>query len=190
MTEFNAGTASAFDERSDKSVETHVFDKPILVITEPADTVGSAKGVLKGEGSGNKPPSYTREADVTTYAACRPENDDTIYADGSTDFVRDTEITNPESTSLDPDTSVRRMDSCKKVTKGDKITVLEAEPSERSLVETESGKMVRSRETSEDEVEHSKDALSSISKFATHVRNTSDEDPVNGTDLNVNHKRA
>lgn len=69
ITELNAGAAVAFDHRSDESVKTHLFKKTIFVATEPADTVGSAKGVLKGEGSGNKPSLYTCEADVATYAA-------------------------------------------------------------------------------------------------------------------------
>lgn len=53
ITDLNAGTALALDERTAKSGESHYIKKAIFVITEPADTVGSAKGVSKGEGSGN-----------------------------------------------------------------------------------------------------------------------------------------
>lgn len=47
------GTALALDLCSKKPVDTANFECASLMMTEPADTVGSAVGVLKGEGTGN-----------------------------------------------------------------------------------------------------------------------------------------
>lgn len=59
MTDFNAGAAEAFDECPNKPIEPAKFKKIALIIPEPMDTVGTAKGVSKGEGPGNKPPVNT-----------------------------------------------------------------------------------------------------------------------------------
>ncbi len=97
ITELNAVTALAFDEWSSESVCWAYFGCAALVIAEPADTVGPACGVLYGEGSGNRPSVNTCEIDVTTYASCRPDDDNTIYADGMTDFSWDKDTADTES---------------------------------------------------------------------------------------------
>lgn len=101
ITELNIGTALPLDDCSLASVKSAYMEKTALVIAMPADTVGTAKGVLEGEGSGNKPSVNTCEVDVTREAACVPEDDDTAYANGKADLLDDTEITNIESTSVD-----------------------------------------------------------------------------------------
>lgn len=101
ITELNIGTALSLDKCSFASVESAYIEKTAFVIAIPADTVGTAKGVLEGEGSGNKPSVNTCEVDVTREAACVPEDDDTAYANGKADLVDDTDMTNIESTSVD-----------------------------------------------------------------------------------------
>lgn len=103
---------------------------------------------------------------------------------------RDTEITNSESTSLDSETSDCCTDCIVKVVKGDKSSSMESEPPKCSKMESENGASVCVAEVDDDEKVTPVDTGPSLVKFATHVRNTSEDDPVLNTENNERHKVA
>ena len=184
----NVGMVSVPDERLDKLAEMYHPDKFTPATIEFVDIAGLVKGASKGEGLGNKFLSHIREVDAIIHVVRCFENDDITHVDGSVDSARDIETINLELILSDLDILNRRIDSRKKVMKGDKTLAPEVAFLERLAAEMEEGKTARSVEISEDELEYLKEVSLLTIKPVIYACNMGEDDFNAGIESNPFYK--
>jgi len=160
----NVGVVSVPDPRLDKLAEMYNPQKVTPAVVEFVDIAGLVRGASKGEGLGNKFLSHIRQVDAIVHVVRCFEDPNIVHVDGSVDPQRDIETINLELILSDIETLERRIDKAKKLAKGDKKYLAEAEFLERLSKHLEEGKAARSfpcDDASEKEILDSADLLSS-----------------------------
>ena len=149
----NVGVVSVPDERLQWLAELHNPKKVTPAVIEFVDIAGLVKGASKGEGLGNKFLSNIRNTDAIVHVVRCFEDSNVTHVEGGTDPLRDIDIINMELIMADIEMVERRIDKCQKAAKGDKKFLKEAELFTDLLAHLNAGKLARTFECSEDDME-------------------------------------
>ncbi|MGN1481801.1 redox-regulated ATPase YchF [Porcipelethomonas sp.] len=182
--EKNIGIVSVPDERLDKLAEMYHPDKFTPATLEFVDIAGLVKGASKGEGLGNKFLADIREVDAIVHVVRCFEDIDIIHVDGEINPARDIETINLELIFSDIEMVERRIDRTKKLAKGDKKYLAEAEFLERLKSHLEAGKSARAFDYTEDEKEIIKSTPLLSGKPVIYAANLCEDDFINNIDTN------
>ena len=185
----NVGVVSVPDERIDKLVEIYQPQKVTHAIVEFVDIAGLVKGASKGEGLGNKFLSHIRETDAIVQVVRCFENSNIVHVDGNVEPIRDIETINFELIFADLETIEKRLDKAKKMLKADKKYQFEIDTLEKVKKALEEGKVARSLEYSEDELEVLKDTFLLTMKKVLYVANI-DETEIENPEANEHFKKV
>ena len=150
----NVGVVSVPDERLNWLAELHNPKKLTPAVIEFVDIAGLVKGASKGEGLGNKFLSNIRTTDAIVHVVRCFEDTNVTHVEGSTDPLRDIEIINLELVMADMEMVERRIDKAQKAMKGgDKKAAREAELFGELLKHLNEGKLARTFDGTEDDMQ-------------------------------------
>ena len=173
----NVGVVSVPDERLDYLAGIYSPEKFTPATIEFVDIAGLVRGASKGEGLGNKFLSHIREVDAIIEVVRCFDDGNIIHVEGSVDPMRDIETVEYELIFADLETVDKRLQRSEKMKKsGDKYYLLESETYQKIKDWLEKGKMVRSLELSEDEMEIKKGLFLLTDKPVIYVANISEDD--------------
>ncbi len=181
----NVGVVSVPDERVEKLAEIYKPQKVTNAVVEFVDIAGLVKGASKGEGLGNQFLSHIRETDAIVQVVRCFENSNIVHVDGSVDPIRDIETINFELIFADLETIDKRLEKAKKMLKADKKYQFEIDTLERVKQALEAGKVARSLDYKEEELEILKDSFLLTMKKTLYVANIK-EDEIENRDSNEN----
>ena len=181
----NVGVVSVPDERVEKLAEIYKPQKVTNAVVEFVDIAGLVKGASKGEGLGNQFLSHIRETDAIVQVVRCFENSNIVHVDGNVDPIRDIETINFELIFADLETIDKRLEKAKKMLKADKKYQFEIDTLERVKQALESGKVARSLDYKEEELEILKDSFLLTMKKTLYVANIK-EDEIENPDSNEN----
>ena len=181
----NVGVVPVPDERLDNLAKMYNPQKVTHAIIEFVDIAGLVKGASKGEGLGNKFLSHIRETDAICEVVRCFEDSNIIHVDGSINPVRDIQTINLELIFADLETVERRIDRSSKMIKADRKYQFELDTWKKVREALENGKMARSLDYSEEELEVIKDAFLLTMKPILYVANVSEEQLSDNNDANV-----
>lgn len=181
----NVGVVPVPDERLDNLAKMYNPQKVTHAIIEFVDIAGLVKGASKGEGLGNKFLSHIRETDAICEVVRCFEDSNIIHVDGSINPVRDIQTINLELIFADLETVEKRIDRSSKMIKADKKYQFELDTWKKVREALENGKMARSLDYSEEELEVIKDAFLLTMKPILYVANVSEEQLSDNNDANV-----
>lgn len=185
----NVGVVSVPDERVEKLAEIYKPQKVTNAVVEFVDIAGLVKGASKGEGLGNKFLSHIRETDAIVQVVRCFENSNIVHVDGNVDPIRDIETINFELIFADLETIDKRLEKAKKMLKADKKYQFEIDTLERVKQALEAGKVARSLDYKEEELEILKDSFLLTMKKALYVANIN-EDEIENPDGNENVRKV
>ena len=150
----NVGVVTVPDERLEWLRDFHNPKKFTPAVIEFVDIAGLVEGASKGEGLGNKFLSNIRTTDAIIHVVRCFDDSNVTHVEGSTDPLRDIDIINLELVLADVEMVERRLDKAQKAAKsGDKKFAHEAEVLQGLLEHLNEGKLARTYECSEDEME-------------------------------------
>ena len=150
----NVGVVTVPDERLEWLRDFHNPKKFTPAVIEFVDIAGLVKGASKGEGLGNKFLSNIRTTDAIVHVVRCFDDSNVTHVEGSTDPLRDIDIINLELVLADVEMVERRLDKAQKAAKsGDKKFAHEAEVLKGLLDHLNEGKLARTYDCSEDEME-------------------------------------
>ncbi len=181
----NVGVVPVPDERLDNLAKMYNPQKVTHAIIEFVDIAGLVKGASKGEGLGNKFLSHIRETDAICEVVRCFEDSNIIHVDGSINPVRDIQTINLELIFADLETVEKRIDRSSKMIKADKKYQFELDTWKKVREALQNGKMARSLDYSEEELEVIKDAFLLTMKPILYVANVSEEQLSDNNDANV-----
>ncbi len=181
----NVGVVPVPDERLDNLAKMYNPQKVTHAVIEFVDIAGLVKGASKGEGLGNKFLSHIRETDAICEVVRCFEDSNIIHVDGSINPVRDIQTINLELIFADLETVEKRIDRSSKMIKADKKYQFELDTWKKVREALENGKMARSLDYSEEELEVIKDAFLLTMKPILYVANVSEEQLSDNNDANV-----
>ena len=181
----NVGVVPVPDERLDNLAKMYNPQKVTHAVIEFVDIAGLVKGASKGEGLGNKFLSHIRETDAICEVVRCFEDSNIIHVDGSINPVRDIETINLELIFADLETVEKRIDRSSKMIKADKKYQFELDTWKKVREALQNGKMARSLDYSEEELEVIKDAFLLTMKPILYVANVSEEQLSDNNDANV-----
>ena len=154
-------------------------------IIEFVDIAGLVKGASKGEGLGNKFLSHIRETDAICEVVRCFEDSNIIHVDGSINPVRDIQTINLELIFADLETVEKKNRQKQQNDKGRQKYQFELDTWKKVREALENGKMARSLDYSEEELEVIKDAFLLTMKPILYVANVSEEQLSDNNDANV-----
>lgn len=184
----NVGIVSVPDERLEALAKMYNPEKFTPATLEFVDIAGLVKGASKGEGLGNKFLANIREVDAIVHVVRCFENSDIIHVDGDINPQRDIETIDLELIFSDIEMLERRIDRTKKLAKGDKKYVAEAEFLESLKAHLESGKSARSYPFTEEEQEIIKTTPLLSAKPVIFAANLCEDDFRNNIDTNPHYR--
>ncbi len=150
----NVGVVSVPDARLQWLSEFHKPKKTTPAVIEFVDIAGLVKGASKGEGLGNKFLSNIRNTDAIVHVVRCFDDANVTHVEGGTDPLRDIEIIQLELVMADLEMVERRVDKCQKAAKGgDKKCLREAQVLERLLAHVNAGKLARTFDGTDDEMD-------------------------------------
>ncbi|MBQ7566332.1 MAG: redox-regulated ATPase YchF [Oscillospiraceae bacterium] len=150
----NVGMVTVPDERLEWLRDVHQPKKFTPAVIEFVDIAGLVKGASKGEGLGNKFLGNIRSTDAIVHVVRCFDDPNITRHENSTDPLNDIEIINMELIMADIEMVERRIDKAEKAFKGgDKKFQHEADVFRRLLAHLNEGKLARTFEASEDELE-------------------------------------
>lgn len=180
----NVGIVDVPDERIDKLAEMYNPKKVTRAYIEFVDIAGLVKGASKGEGLGNKFLASIRECDAIVHVVRCFENDNITHVDGSVDPVRDIETINLELIFSDLEMIERKIDRTKKALKGDKSLAGELALYERVKEALENGRLAKSLDYTEEELDLMKDVFLITMKPVIYAANVSEDAFTKGIENN------
>jgi len=184
----NVGIVSVPDERLEVLAKMYNPEKFTPATLEFVDIAGLVKGASKGEGLGNKFLANIREVDAIVHVVRCFENSDIVHVDGDINPQRDIETIDLELIFSDIEMLERRIDRTKKLAKGDKKYVAEAEFLESLKAHLESGKSARSYPFTEEEQEIIKTTPLLSAKPVIFAANLCEDDFRNNIDTNPHYR--
>jgi len=181
----NVGVVNVPDERIENLAKIYNPQKVTNAVIEFVDIAGLVKGASRGEGLGNKFLSHIRETDSIVQVVRCFENSNIVHVDGQVNPVRDIETINFELIFADLETLEKRLDKAKKMLKADKKYQFEIDTLEKVKKALEEGKVARSLDYSEEELEVLKDSFLLTMKPTLYIANV-DEGDLENPDNNSN----
>ena len=173
----NVGVVAVPDGRLDVLAEMYHPEKYTPATIEFVDIAGLVKGASRGEGLGNKFLSHIREVDAIVHVVRCFEDDNVVHVDGSVNAARDIETINLELIFADLETVDKRIDHCRKMSKGgDKKLQQEAALLERVKAHLESEQPVRTMDVTDEEKDIIRQCFFLTSKPVIYVANISEDD--------------
>ncbi|MEK7183371.1 MAG: redox-regulated ATPase YchF [Patescibacteria group bacterium] len=174
----NVGVVEVPDQRVDVLAKMSQTHKIIKTAIEFVDIAGLVKGAHKGEGLGNKFLSNIRETDMIAHVVRSFKNDDIIHVDGSVDPIRDVEVIELELAMADHATVEKMLDGVKNKLKAGKDPEVVAQVSalEKWLTALSAGKLARTVEFTDEELETIKDIRLLTNKPILYIVNVNEED--------------
>ena len=139
----NVGMVAVPDARLAALAAMHKPEKITPAMVEFVDIAGLVRGASKGEGLGNKFLSHIREVDAIIHVVRCFDDDNVVHVEGGADPTRDIEIIDTELALADLDAAERRLDKAKKLSKGDKKYLAEAEALEALRAWLDEGRSAR-----------------------------------------------
>ena len=149
----NVGVVTVPDERLNVLGEMYHTKKIIPAAIEFVDIAGLVKGASKGEGLGNQFLANIREVDAIVHVVRCFEDSNIVHVDGSIDPLRDIETINLELIFSDLEILERRISKAVRAARNDKTIAKELALMERIKAHLEDGKMAKSFDDINDEVE-------------------------------------
>ena len=180
----NVGVVAVPDERLDKLAQMYNPKKVTHAYIEFVDIAGLVKGASKGEGLGNKFLASIRECDAIVHVVRCFEDENITHVDGSVDPVRDIETINLELIFSDIEMIDRKIERTKKAMKGDKTLAGELALYERVKEALEAGKLAKSLDYTDEELDLMKEAFLITMKPVIYAANVAEDDFVNGIENN------
>ena len=180
----NVGIVDVPDERIDELAKMYNPKKVTRAFIEFVDIAGLVKGASKGEGLGNKFLASIRECDAIVHVVRCFEDENITHVDGSVDPVRDIETINLELIFSDIEMIDRKIERTKKAMKGDKTLAGELALYERVKEALEAGKLAKSLDYTDEELDLMKEAFLITMKPVIYAANVAEDDFVNGIENN------
>ena len=181
----NVGIVDVPDERIDELAKMYNPKKVTRAFIEFVDIAGLVKGASKGEGLGNKFLSHIREVDAIVHVVRCFEDANITHVDGSVDPVRDIETINLELIFSDIEMIDRKIERTKKALKGDKTLAGELALYERVKEALEAGKLAKSLDYTDEELELMKEVFLITMKPVLYAANVAEDDFANGIENNT-----
>lgn len=181
----NVGIVDVPDERIDELAKMYNPKKVTRAFIEFVDIAGLVKGASKGEGLGNKFLASIRECDAIVHVVRCFEDANITHVDGSVDPVRDIETINLELIFSDIEMIDRKIERTKKALKGDKSLAGELALYERVKEALEAGKLAKSLDYTDEELELMKEVFLITMKPVIYAANVAEDDFANGIENNV-----
>ena len=180
----NVGIVDVPDERIDELAKMYNPKKVTRAFIEFVDIAGLVKGASKGEGLGNKFLASIRECDAIVHVVRCFEDANITHVDGSVDPVRDIETINLELIFSDIEMIDRKIERTKKALKGDKTLAGELALYERVKEALEAGKLAKSLDYTDEELELVKEVFLITMKPVIYAANVAEDDFANGIENN------
>ncbi len=180
----NVGIVDVPDERIDELAKMYNPKKVTRAFIEFVDIAGLVKGASKGEGLGNKFLASIRECDAIVHVVRCFEDENITHVDGSVDPVRDIETINLELIFSDIEMIDRKIERTKKAMKGDKTLAGELALYERVKEALEAGKLAKSLNYTDEELDLLKDVFLITMKPVIYAANVAEDDFANGIENN------
>ena len=180
----NVGIVDVPDERIDELAKIYNPKKVTRAFIEFVDIAGLVKGASKGEGLGNKFLASIRECDAIVHVVRCFEDENITHVDGSVDPVRDIETINLELIFSDIEMIDRKIERTKKAMKGDKTLAGELALYERVKEALEAGKLAKSLDYTDEELDLMKDVFLITMKPVIYAANVAEDDFANGIENN------
>lgn len=180
----NVGIVDVPDERIDELAKMYNPKKVTRAFIEFVDIAGLVKGASKGEGLGNKFLASIRECDAIVHVVRCFEDANITHVDGSVDPVRDIETINLELIFSDIEMIDRKIERTKKALKGDKTLAGELALYERVKEALEAGKLAKSLDYTDEELELMKEVFLITMKPVIYAANVAEDDFANGIENN------
>ncbi|MFA9375137.1 MAG: redox-regulated ATPase YchF [Lachnotalea sp.] len=149
----NVGIVTVPDERLTLLGNLYSSKKVTPAVMEFVDIAGLVKGASKGEGLGNQFLSTIREVDAIVHVVRCFDDTNVIHVDGNVNPIRDIETINLELIFSDIEILERRIAKATKGAKNDKALAKELDLLIRIKDHLENGKMAKSFEINDDELE-------------------------------------
>ena len=178
------GIVDVPDERIDELAKMYNPKKVTRAFIEFVDIAGLVKGASKGEGLGNKFLASIRECDAIVHVVRCFEDENITHVDGSVDPVRDIETINLELIFSDIEMIDRKIERTKKAMKGDKTLAGELALYERVKEALEAGKLAKSLDYTDEELDLLKDVFLITMKPVIYAANVAEDDFANGIENN------
>ena len=172
----NIGIAFVPDPRLKVLEEFYNAQKVTPATVEFVDIAGLVKGASKGEGLGNQFLANIREVDAIVHVVRCFEDDNVVHVDGSVDPVRDIETINLELIFSDIEILERRIAKTARGARNDKALAEELKLLEKIKAHLEEGKLAKTLELSEEELELSKEFNLLTDKPVIYAANVSEDD--------------
>ena len=180
----NVGIVDVPHERIDELAKMYNPKKVTRAFIEFVDIAGLVKGASKGEGLGNKFLASIRECDAIVHVVRCFEDANITHVDGSVDPVRDIETINLELIFSDIEMIDRKIERTKKALKGDKTLAGELALYERVKEALEAGKLAKSLDYTDEELELMKEVFLITMKPVIYAANVAEDDFANGIENN------
>lgn len=150
----SVGIVAVPDERVDKLADFSKSAKKIPAAIEFVDIAGLVKGASTGEGLGNKFLSHIREVDAIAEVVRIYEDRNITHVSGAVDPINDIGVINLELILADIQTVSKRLANIERDAKrGVKEAVIEKEILDRIMLTLEAGKLARSLELKQEEIQ-------------------------------------
>lgn len=177
----NVGVVEVPDPRLAVLSQMSKSEKIIPTAIEFVDIAGLVKGAHEGAGLGNKFLANIREVDMIAHVVRSFENKDIIHVDGSVDPVRDVEVIEMELALADLAVVEKMLDTVKGKMKSGKNAEMAAQASalEKWQGALAAGKLARSVELTDEEVEAMKGVQLLTNKPILYVVNVNEDDAKN-----------
>jgi ribosome-binding ATPase len=174
----NVGVVEVPDTRLPVLAQMSKSEKIIPTAIEFVDIAGLVKGAHEGAGLGNKFLANIREVDMIAHVVRSFENKDIVHVDGSVDPVRDVEVIEMELALADLVVVEKMLDTVKGKMKSGKSGDLAAQASalEKWQFALAAGKLARSIELTDEEVEAMRGVQLLTNKPILYVVNVNEDD--------------
>lgn len=174
----NVGVVEVPDPRLAILSGMSTSEKIIPTAIEFVDIAGLVKGAHEGAGLGNKFLANIREVDMIAHVVRAFENKDIVHVDGSVDPARDVEVIEMELALADLAIVEKMLDTVKSKMKSGKNAELSAQASalEKWQLALAAGKLARTVELTDEEVEAMKGVQLLTNKPILYVVNVHEDD--------------
>ena len=180
----NVGVVTVPDPRLD-ALAAIVNPKQVLPTTvEFVDIAGLVRGASKGEGLGNQFLGNIRSTDAIVHVVRCFIDENIVHVEGSIDPIRDIEVVETELLLKDMETTAKRLDKARKMSKsGNKEAIAEAALIGRLDEHLNEGHPARTFEVGDQEIELFKELCLLTAKPVLYVTNVDEESVGEGNEL-------
>jgi len=172
----NVGVVPVPDPRMDVLAEIVNPERILPTTIEFVDIAGLVAGASKGEGLGNQFLGNIRETDAIIHVVRCFEDDNVIHVEGKVDPINDIEVINTELALADMGSVEKALTRSAKIARtGNKDELAKKQTLEKVLAHLDQGKLVRSLDLTEDEVNYIKELCLITLKPTLYIANVQDD---------------